>query len=76
MSKRCNFKIEGMSKENQTPQNDPSKDYVPETMEYDPEIDGGDEHLIRDDLLAEKERLKDAITRLKAKNRGNRKVRR
>jgi len=65
-----------MSKENQTPKDDPFKDYVPEVVEYDPEIDGGDEHLIREDLLAEKERLKDVITRLKQKNRGNRKVRR
>jgi len=65
-----------MSKENKTPQNDPYKDYEPEVMEYDPEVDGGEEHLVRDELLAEKERLKDAITRLKEKNRGNRKVRR
>lgn len=65
-----------MSKENQTPEDDPFKDYVPETVEYDAEIDGGDEHLIREDLLEEKERLKDVITRLKEKNRGNRKVRR
>ena len=75
-SKRPMFTIKGMSKENQTPKDDPYKDYVPETVEYDPEVDGGDEHLIRDELLAEKERLKDVITRLKEKNRGNRKVRR
>ncbi|MBD3800317.1 MAG: hypothetical protein IE886_02480 [Campylobacterales bacterium] len=65
-----------MSKENKTPQNDPHKDYEPEVVEYDPEVDGGEEHLVRDELLAEKERLKDVITRLKEKNRGNRKVRR
>jgi len=52
------------------------RDYVPETMYYDPEIDGGDEHMIRDAHLSEKERLKDVITRLKQKNRGDRKVRR
>ncbi len=52
------------------------KNYVPETMYYDPKVDGGDEHLIRDELLSEKERLKDVITRLKQKNRGDRKVRR
>jgi len=50
--------------------------YVPEVMYYDPEVDGGDEHMIRDAHLSEKERLKDVITRLKAKNRGDRKVRR
>jgi hypothetical protein len=52
------------------------KDYVPEIMYYDPEIDGGSEHLIREDLLSEKERLKDVITKLKEKNRGDRKLRR
>ncbi len=52
------------------------KDYRPETVEYDPEVDGGDDHKVRDEHLAEKEKLKDVITRLKEKNRGNRKVRR
>ncbi|PNX51154.1 MAG: hypothetical protein BV458_11960 [Thermoplasmata archaeon M9B2D] len=52
------------------------KEYTPEIMYYDPKIDGGEEHLIRDELLNEKERLKDVITRLKQKNRGDRKVRR
>lgn len=65
-----------MSKEEKSKKEDPFKDYVPETVEYDPEVDGGEEHLVRDELLAEKERLKDVITRLKEKNRGNRKVRR
>jgi len=65
-----------MSDQKKNPEADPFKDYVPEVMEYDPEVDGGDEHLVRDELLAEKERLKDVITRLKEKNRGNRKVRR
>jgi hypothetical protein len=51
-------------------------DYKPETVEYDPEVDGSDEHKIRDEHLAEKEKLKEVITRLKEKNRGNRKVRR
>ncbi|MBU1642981.1 hypothetical protein KKE54_06430 [bacterium] len=51
-------------------------EYVPEIMHYDPKVDGGEEHMIRDELLSEKERLKDVITRLKEKNRGNRKVRR
>ena len=52
------------------------KNYQPETVEYDPDIDGSDEHKIRDDMLEEKEQLKDVITRLKQKNRGDRKVRR
>jgi hypothetical protein len=52
------------------------KEYVPEIMHYDPKVDGGEEHMIRDELLSEKERLKDVITRLKEKNRGDRKVRR
>ena len=54
----------------------PSAQDLFETVEYDPEVDGGDEHLIRDELLEEKERLHDVINRLKQKNRGQRKVRR
>lgn len=52
------------------------KNYTPEPLEYDPEIDGGDEFLIRDQLLEEKERLKDVVTKLKEKQRESRKVRR
>lgn len=52
------------------------KNYTPVTEEYDPEIDGGDEFLIRDQHLEEKERLKDVITKLKEKQRNDRKVRR
>ena len=55
---------------------DKYKNYRPETMEYDPKIDGGDDHLIRDDHLKEKERLHDVISKLKAKQRGANKVRR
>jgi len=47
-----------------------------EEVKYDPDVDGSDEHKIRDALLEEKEELKDVITRLKEKNRGDRKVRR
>ncbi len=50
--------------------------YTPESVEYDPEVDGSDEHKIRDALMEEKEELKDVITKLKEKNRGTRKVRR
>jgi len=55
---------------------DPFKDYVPETVEYDPDVDGSEEHLNRDKLLEQKEQLKDVITKLKQKKRGDRKVRR
>lgn len=51
-------------------------DVTIESLEYDPDVDGSDEYKIRDALLEEKEKLKDVITRLKEKNRGNRKVRR
>ncbi len=52
------------------------KEYVPEVMYYDPDVDGGSDHLIREDLLSEKERLKALITKRKEDNRGDRKVRR
>lgn len=52
------------------------KEYDPTPLEYDPEVDGDKEHLIRDQLLQKKEELKDVITKLKEKNRGDRKVRR
>jgi hypothetical protein len=47
-----------------------------EQIEYDPKVDGGEEYKIRDELFKEKEKLKDVITRLKEKKRGDRKVRR
>jgi len=52
------------------------QNYDPSPLEYDPEIDGDEEHLIRDDLLKKKEELKDVVTRLKEKQRETRKVRR
>lgn len=52
------------------------KNYNPEPLEYDPEVDGGDEYLIRDELLKKKEELKDVITKLKEKQREDKKVRR
>jgi len=33
------------------------KDYVPEILEFDEEIDGGDEHKIRDEHLDAKEKI-------------------
>ena len=52
------------------------KNYDPTPLEYDPNVDGDEEHLIRDQLLEQKEQLKDVITKLKEKQRLNRKVRR
>lgn len=52
------------------------QEYDATPITYDPSVDGDEEHLIRDDLLKEKERMKDVITKLKEKNRGERKVRR
>jgi len=52
------------------------KDYIPEVMHYNPDVDGGNDHLIREDLLSEKERMKALITKRKEANRGDRKVRR
>lgn len=52
------------------------KNYDPTPIEFDPSVDGDEEHLIRDDLLAHKEQLKNVIDKLKEKQRGDRKVRR
>ena len=52
------------------------KDYVPEVMDYDPEVDGGSEHLIREDLLSEKDRLRELITKRKMAIKGDNRVRR
>lgn len=52
------------------------KNYDPTPLEFDPSVDGGDEHLIREELLKKKEELKDVVTRLKEKQRESRKVRR
>ncbi len=52
------------------------KNYDPTPLEYDPEVDGDEEHLIRDELLKKKEELKDVVSKLKEKQRESRKVRR
>ncbi len=52
------------------------KDYEPETVEYDPEVDGGEEHMERDEHLKTKETLYDKINSKKKDNRGDRRVRR
>jgi len=47
------------------------KDYVPETIEYDPKVDGSDEHKIRDAHLEVKENLLEKIRKAKAAAKGN-----
>jgi len=50
---------------------DKFKDYVPEVVEYNEEIDGSDEHKIRENHLEVKENLLDKIRNAKAKAKGN-----
>jgi len=47
------------------------KDYIPQTLEYDPKVDGSDEHKIRDAHLEVKENLLDKIRKAKAAAKGN-----
>jgi len=47
------------------------QDYVPEILEYDVEVDGSDEHKIREDHLSTKENLLDKIRGAKAKAKFN-----
>lgn len=47
------------------------KDYVPVVKEYNEEVDGSDEHMIRETHLNTKESLLDKITKKKANNKGN-----
>jgi len=47
------------------------KDYKPEVLEYDPEVDGSDEHKIRDKHLDIKEDLLEKIRKAKAAAKGN-----
>ena len=60
-----------MSKDNKKTVEELFKDWTPEVVEYDENVDGGQEHLERDELLAEKETLKDEILKLKEKRRIN-----
>ncbi len=41
------------------------KDYVPETLEYDPDVDGSDEYKIRDKHLSDKEKLLEKFQNIK-----------
>lgn len=47
------------------------KDYVPEVLEYDEEIDGSDEHKIRENHLDTKEDLLEQIRKAKAEKKHN-----
>lgn len=47
------------------------KDYIPEVLEYDEEIDGGNEHKIRENHLEVKDNLLEKIRNAKAKAKGN-----
>ncbi|NOQ31599.1 MAG: hypothetical protein GQ570_10805 [Helicobacteraceae bacterium] len=61
------------TQENKVSAEDLFKDYVAEVVEYDPEIDGGDEHLIRDDHLDKKEEIVlSVVEKLKNKQRATR----
>ena len=47
------------------------EDYKPEVVEYDEEVDGSDEHKIREDHLDVKQDLLGKIRKAKAKAKGN-----
>ncbi len=51
--------------------NDLFKDYVPEVVEYDENIDGSDEHKIRNEHLEVKDNLLEKIRKAKAAAKGN-----
>ncbi len=50
---------------------DKFKDYKPKVVEYDEEIDGSDEHKIRENHLEVKEDLLGKIRKAKANAKGN-----
>ncbi|QOP44421.1 hypothetical protein FJR45_10860 [Sulfurimonas sediminis] len=47
------------------------RDYVPEILVYDPEIDGSYEHKIRNEHLSSKEKLLEKVRKAKAAAKGN-----
>ncbi|MBU0719824.1 hypothetical protein KJ877_00635 [bacterium] len=47
------------------------QDYVPEILEYDPEVDGSDEHKIRESHLSTKAALIEKIRKAKAARKSN-----
>ena len=50
------------------------KDYVPEVIEYSEEIDGSDEHKIRENHLEVKVNLLEKIRKSKAAAKGNKTI--
>ena len=50
------------------------KDYVPEILVYDEEIDGSGEYKVRDEHLSTKENLLEKIRKAKAAAKGNKTV--
>jgi len=50
------------------------EDYTPEVVEYNEEIDGSDEHKIRNDHLDDKQDLIGKIRKAKAAAKGNKTV--
>ena len=55
---------------------DKYKNFTPEIVEYDEDVDGSDEFKTRDKMLDEKDKLIDIMLKLKAKQRGPNKTRR
>lgn len=47
------------------------KNYTPEILNYDPEVDGSDEHLVREEHLSTKEALVEQIKKAKAARKNN-----
>ena len=47
------------------------KDYKPEIIEYNEEVDGSDKHKIRENRLDEKANLLEKMRKAKAKAKGN-----
>jgi len=47
------------------------KDYIPEIIEYNEDIDGSFEHKIREEHLNSKEKLLEKVRNAKAKAKGN-----
>lgn len=47
------------------------KNYIPEILVYDPEVDGNDDHMIREEHLSVKEALVEQIRNAKAARKNN-----
>lgn len=60
-----------MPKEKKIPAQELFKDYVPEILEYDPDVDGSLEHKIREDHLDAKAKLIKKVLKAKADKKDN-----